>query len=82
MNHLMEDKRAAFITGYNLPMYRRLAQKIGAKGYSRDGIAEELYISNRTVGRHLSNIFEKLEARNINQAVAIALDNGYIPPLY
>ncbi|MGN0711205.1 MAG: LuxR C-terminal-related transcriptional regulator [Anaerovoracaceae bacterium] len=124
--------KTAFLSGYNLPMYRRMAQKIGAKGffskeidikellsglriiesggsffneedfagrealthteikiltlsakgYSRDGIAEELDISNRTVGRHLSNIFEKLEAKNINQAVAIALDNGYIPPLY
>lgn len=127
-----ENLKVAFLSGYNLPMYRKKAEEIGAKGffskeidlkelveglkliengqrcfgsgehedlekltaaevkvlslsakgYSREEIAEEIHISGRTVGRHLTNIFDKLDAKNINQAVAIALDKGHIPPIY
>lgn len=124
--------KLAFLSGYDLPMYRKKAKEIGAKGFfskdieaekllkglkiiehggtvqkredgllaealtateikvlelsakgmSRGEIADVLYVSSRTVGTHLTNIFQKLEAGSITEAIAKALENGYIPPIY
>lgn len=65
----------------NLTLAETKVLKLASKGMRRDEIAEELNISNRTVGRHLENIFDKLQAKNITEAVSIALENGYIPPI-
>lgn len=121
-----------YLSGYDLPMYRKKAREIGARGFfskdtevedllaglrqierggfvwtkedglekekltpaevnilclsakglSRSEISEKLYISSRTVGTHLTNIFQKLEVKNITEAIAKALKEGYIPPVY
>jgi DNA-binding NarL/FixJ family response regulator len=47
-----------------------------AEGRSNAQIAEALVISPNTVGRHVSNIFDKIGAANRAEATAYALRNG------
>lgn len=121
------------LTGYDLPVYRYEAKKVGAAGFlnknitpdnlvsslllvskggncfpmenneviieeltsmekillqlvcggkKRKCIAEELYISERTLSNHLQHIFEKLEVTSAVEAVAKAIKLGYIAPEY
>jgi DNA-binding NarL/FixJ family response regulator len=49
-----------------------------AKGYSNQQIAEELYISQRTVQNHLHNIYNKLGVNGRTEAVIYALQEGII----
>ena len=49
-----------------------------AKGMSPPEVAAQLYISAKTVKNHLSNIYEKLEARDRTQAVLKGLRMGVI----
>ena len=49
-----------------------------AAGRTNRAIAEELVISEKTVERHLSNIFTKLEVSNRAAATAFALDHGLV----
>lgn len=50
--------------------------KLVAKGWSNGEIAEELVISERTVGAHVSNILGKLHLANRTQAALYALRAG------
>ena len=47
-----------------------------ADGRSNREIGEALYISDRTVGRHLTNIFHKIGVTSRTQAARYALDRG------
>jgi len=47
--------------------------KMVSDGYSAAEIAEELYISSRTVEAHKSNIFQKAEVRSIAQLTQITM---------
>jgi DNA-binding NarL/FixJ family response regulator len=47
-------------------------------GRTNSQIAEDLFISVKTVERHLSNIFVKLDAPNRAAAAAIAGDAGLL----
>ncbi len=47
-----------------------------ADGRSNREIGEALYISDRTVGRHLTNIFHKIGATSRTQAARYAIDHG------
>jgi DNA-binding NarL/FixJ family response regulator len=49
-----------------------------ARGASNKEIAEELVIAEGTVKNHLSNIFDKLDARDRMQAVLISKELGII----
>ena len=120
------------LTGYDLPVYRHEAKKIGISGFlnkninpddlisslicvSRGGIcfpsesnemliedltsmekkilqhissgkkrkciADELYMSERTLSNHLQHIFEKLDVSSVIEAVTKAIQLGYIPPI-
>ena len=52
-----------------------------ASGIKRKEIAEQLFMSERTVSNHLQHIFEKLEVSSSVEAVTKAIQLGYIPPL-
>jgi NarL family two-component system response regulator LiaR len=52
--------------------------KLASKGLSNKDIAEELYISIRTVQGHLGNIFDKLQVSSRTEAVVHALKGGWI----
>ena len=50
--------------------------KLIAQGFSNQEIAEKLAVSSRTVGKHASNILEKLHLANRTQAALYALREG------
>jgi DNA-binding NarL/FixJ family response regulator len=47
-----------------------------AKGYSNDGVAEQLGISESTVRTHATNIYRKIGADSAREAIAWAWQNG------
>ena len=51
-----------------------------AKGQSVNSIAEVLHLSPRTVGTHLYNIKQKLNAKNQAELAIIAVQSGLIDP--
>ena len=51
-----------------------------AMGRSNRDVAQELSISQKTVARHLSNIFTKLGATTRTEAAAYAFEHGLAPP--
>lgn len=57
---------------------RRECEVLGllADGRSNRDIGEELYISHRTVGRHLTNIYHKIGVTNRTEAARYAVDHG------
>ncbi|MDY6834148.1 MAG: response regulator transcription factor [Chloroflexota bacterium] len=53
--------------------------KLAAKGMKNRDIAEELFISERTVQTHFMNIFRKLDVGSRTEAVLKALKERWIP---
>jgi two-component system, NarL family, response regulator DegU len=49
-----------------------------ANGLGTSEIADQLYISQKTVKNHLSSIYEKLDARDRTQAVLMAVKMGIV----
>ena len=113
--HLLErfpDQKIVILSGYNLPVYRKEAKRIGARGFiskdvepdellhilfieeltdgerkvlelvasgvRRREIAEQLFISERTVSNHLQHIFEKLQVSSTVEMITKAIKLGYI----
>lgn len=52
--------------------------KLVAQGYTNCEIAKILVVSTRTVGKHISNILEKLHLANRTQATLYALREGLV----
>jgi DNA-binding NarL/FixJ family response regulator len=52
--------------------------KLIAEGYSNKGIAEELVISEKTVGRHRANLLEKLGMHDRVELTRYAIRRGLI----
>ena len=120
------------LTGYDLPVYRHEAKKIGISGFlnknispddlisslihvsrgntcfpsesneimiedltsmekkilqlissgkKRKCVADELYMSERTLSNHVQHIFEKLYVSSVVEAVTKAIQLGYISPI-
>lgn len=51
-----------------------------AQGFSNQEIAQKLFVSDRTVGTHVSNILSKLHLANRTQAALYALRTGLARP--
>ena len=51
---------------------------LAARGLSNPRIAEELYISEATVKRHLANVYEKIGVGSRNEAVRTSLVEQWI----
>ena len=51
-----------------------------ARGASNIEIADQLYLSERTVKGHVGNIFAKLGARDRAAAIVLAYDAGLVLP--
>jgi len=49
-----------------------------ANGLTTKEISEKLFISNKTVERHKSNLFRKMELKNTAQLVKVATENGLL----
>ena len=49
--------------------------RLVARGLSNPQIARELYLSEKTVARHLSNIFGKIEVSSRTAAAAFAFEH-------
>jgi DNA-binding CsgD family transcriptional regulator len=62
-------------TAYRQALEQALAQRLSAKE-----IAQRLFISDRTVKRHVANIYEKLGVHNRREAVAMAMTLGILSP--
>jgi len=54
--------------------------KLAAKGMTNRAIAEELFLSERTVQTHFANIFRKLNVGSRTEAVLRALKAGWLSP--
>lgn len=59
---------------------KKILQLISS-GKKRKHVADELYMSERTISNHLQHIFEKLDVSSAVEAVTKAIQLGYIPPI-
>ena len=50
-----------------------------AAGHSNPDIAQQLFLSENTVRKHLENIYERLNVFSRTGAVARAFQAGYLP---
>jgi DNA-binding CsgD family transcriptional regulator len=63
---------------YGLTPREREVLQLLADGYTPAEISQRLFISRRTVGTHVENLFRKLGVRSRAQAIALAYRNGFV----
>ena len=63
---------------FDLTSREREVLSLLAEGHRQAGIASELSVSPRTVGKHIEHILRKLDVHTRTQAVALALRNGLV----
>ncbi|WP_395970700.1 response regulator [Clostridioides sp. ES-S-0054-01] len=62
-------------------MEKKILQLV-CSGKKRKVIADELYISERTLSNHLQHIYDKLDVSSSVEAITKAIQMGYISPVY
>ena len=77
-NALIESTRSKPGVGFDLTEREREVLSLLATGASNLEISDQLSISTATVKFHLTNIFEKLGARNRVEAVTIAIEHNLL----
>jgi DNA-binding NarL/FixJ family response regulator len=69
-----EPKQRAFgITARELEVLRLVA-----KGMTNKAIAKQLVVSEKTVDRHVTNLFQKLDVNSRTAAAALAYERGLV----
>lgn len=87
---LDHDACAAVIDGAGLPRPRRAwpcdltdreveVLRLAVRGLSNRAIADELVVSDRTVGHHLAHIYDKTNYRTRAGAAVFAIEHGLVP---
>ena len=61
-----------------LPIRKERARSAVCRGLSNQEIADELFISKRTVDKHRANILEKTGCKNTASLVVYAIRNGIV----
>ncbi|MGO5064121.1 MULTISPECIES: response regulator transcription factor [unclassified Clostridium] len=80
MKEVINDKKY-FVSNNFLDKLTETEKKVLrylSQGSTRDKIAEELYISKRTLGNHLQNIYDKLQVNSAVAAIVKGIELGYI----
>ncbi len=75
---LDEFRQADKELGEQLSLREQEVLQLVAQGYSNKEIANQLFISETTVKAHLRTILQKLHARNRTEAVALAVNKGWL----
>jgi len=77
---LLEEQRDAVQPDQETNLSKREIEvlQLVAGGTTNKEVADALFISENTVKGHLSRILEKMNARNRQQAVALAMEKGII----
>lgn len=65
-------------TEQSLTEREREILKLSSEGYTYKEISEKLYLSSGTVRNYMSDILQKLEAKNKVEAIRFAKDKGWI----
>jgi NarL family two-component system response regulator LiaR len=75
---MLELQRSSDLPPTEDPLTEREAEVLGlvAQGLTNQEIADRLYVSERTVRTHVSNILSKLHLANRTQAALYALRRG------
>ncbi|HZU93083.1 MAG TPA: response regulator transcription factor, partial [Microbacterium sp.] len=68
----------AIAAGPGLSRREREVLDLVAHGWSNHGIAERLFLSDRTVARHVGNILAKLGVPSRSAATAYAFEHGLV----
>jgi DNA-binding CsgD family transcriptional regulator len=76
VNRLLGKKR--ILDNYGLTLREIQVLGLIASGETNKSVAGKLFISNRTVDRHVSNIFNKLGVSSRLQAITFALKNNIL----
>lgn len=75
-NHIEYNKPVHLLTKRECQVLQLLAE-----GNSNRSISETLYISEKTVKNHVSNILQKMKVNDRTQAVVTAIRNGWVEVL-
>ena len=69
---------ATFLTPHQINKRELEVLNLAARGLSNKTIAEQLFLSERTVHSHFCSIFRKISAKSRTEAIYCALKNGWI----